>query len=153
MDSLDCRVNPSTVKHVPRRPVSNFFGTTPQLEAKRAVSKREGCVGEGERSPVPVRGYSYSAGIPGVCGFRFVLRAAGELPVCSHWRLRKMLEVRMRMVVRVRNTALTEIGVMLIPLLEPHLLLPQCFQSYTPMHTICKIFGRRFSFHASGVSS
>ena len=55
--------------------------------------------------------------------------------------------------VRVREAALTEIGMVLAPLLKPHMLLPQAFQSHTPVHTICKHICNKVKFSAFRVSS
>ena len=72
----------------------------------------------------------------------------------SNGRLGKVLEVRVRVVmVRVREAALTEIGMVLAPLLKPHMLLPQAFQSHTPVHTICKHICNKVKFSAFRVSS
>lgn len=56
-------------------------------------------------------------------------------------------------VVRVREATLTEAGVVLAPLLQPHVLLPQGLQSHAPVHTICKHICNKFEFSAFRVSS
>ena len=55
--------------------------------------------------------------------------------------------------VRVREAALTETGVVLAPLLQPHVLLPQGLQSHTPVQTICNHISNKFKFSAFRVSS
>ena len=72
----------------------------------------------------------------------------------SNGWLGKVLEVRVRVVmVRVREAALTETGVVLAPLLQPHVLLPQGLQSHTPVQTICNHISNKFKFSAFRVSS
>lgn len=71
----------------------------------------------------------------------------------SNGRLGKVLEVRVRVgVVRVREATLPEAGVVLTPLLQPHVLLPQGLQSHAPGHTICKHICNKFEFPALRVS-